>query len=140
MCALFEEGCIFVMRNVPASPLLTVTNRFLLLPSRIIDGVDVFHHDRPAFSVSGHLWVDAIDAHVTLLQSVKPFHLLTSSWSCSHHRHTQWASCCVGLRPSQHMTIAYHDSRFFDRTDLISVTFAFPLMVSFFILSFLVFH
>ena len=26
-----------------------------------LGGVDVFHHDSPAFSVTGHLWVDAID-------------------------------------------------------------------------------
>ena len=31
-----------------------------------LGGVDVFHHDSPAFCVSGHLWVDAIDAHVTV--------------------------------------------------------------------------
>ena len=31
----------------------------------------MFHHDSPAFSVSGHLWVDAIAAHVTF-QPVKP--------------------------------------------------------------------
>ena len=48
--------------------------------------VPVFHHDRAAFSVSGHLWVDAIDAHVTL-ESVKPSHLSTSSGSSSRHLH-----------------------------------------------------
>ena len=52
-----------------------------------LGGVNVFHHDIPAFSVSGHLWVDAIDAHVTL-QSVQSSHLWTSSGSCSRHLHT----------------------------------------------------
>ena len=65
----------------------------------------VFHHDTTAFSVSGHIWVDAINAHVTF-QSVKPSHLWTSSESGSHHRHAQRASCYVGLFPS------HHDSRF----------------------------
>ena len=55
-----------------------------------IGGVDVFHHDRPAFSItsiSGHIWVDTIDTHVTL-KSGKPSHLWTSSGSCSRHVHT----------------------------------------------------
>ena len=69
-----------------------------------LGGVDVFHHDSPAFSVSGHLWVDAIDAHVTF-QSLKPSHIWTSSGSGSHHRHAQCASCYVGLFPSHHMPI-----------------------------------
>ena len=69
-----------------------------------LGGVDVFHHDSPAFSVSDHLWVDAIDAHVTF-QSVKPSHLWMSSGSGSHHRHAQRASCYVGLFPSHHMPI-----------------------------------
>ena len=40
---------------------------------------------------------------------------------------------------SLRITCPYHDSRFCVRTDLIGVTFEFPLMVSFLILSFLVF-
>ena len=40
---------------------------------------------------------------------------------------------------SRRFTCPYHDSRFCVRTELIGVTFAFPLMVSFLILSFLVF-
>ena len=52
--------------------------------------------ERPAFSVGGHLWVDAIDAHVTI-QSAKPSNLWTSSGSCSRHLHTECASCYVGL-------------------------------------------
>ena len=52
-----------------------------------LGGVDVFHHDSPAFSVSGHLWVDAIEAHVTF-QSVKPSHFWPSSRSGSRHCRT----------------------------------------------------
>ena len=101
-----------------------------------LGGVDVFHHDSPALSVSGHLWVDAIDAHVTF-QSVKPSHLWTFSGPGSHHRHAQRASCYVD--PSLRITCPYFDSRFWVRTDLIGVILAIPLIVSFLILSFLVF-
>ena len=69
-----------------------------------LGGVDAFHHDSPAFSVSSHLWVDAKDAHAPF-QSVKPSHVWTSSGSCSRHRHTQRASCYVGVFPSHHMPI-----------------------------------
>ena len=51
-----------------------------------LGGFEVFRHDRPSSSVSDRLWVDAIDAHVTL-QSVKPSHLWTSSGSFSCHPH-----------------------------------------------------
>ena len=61
--------------------LLTVTNRFRHLPS---GWCRRFHHDSPAFSVSGHLWVDAIDAHVTF-QFVKPSYFWPSSRSGSRH-------------------------------------------------------
>ena len=52
-----------------------------------LGGVDIFHHDSPAFSVSGHLWVDYVDAHVTF-QSVEQSHLRRSSGSFSRHLHT----------------------------------------------------
>ena len=29
-----------------------------------LGGVDICHHDRPAFSVSGHLWVNVVDGQV----------------------------------------------------------------------------
>ena len=75
-----------------------------------LGGVNVFHHDSPAFSVSGHLWVDAIDAHVTC-QSVKPSHLWTSSGSGSHHHYAQRASCYVGLfAPHAHTRIVVFGS------------------------------
>ena len=41
-----------------------------------------FHHDRPAWSVNGHIWVHDIDSHATIL-SIKPSHIWTSSVSCS---------------------------------------------------------
>ena len=102
-----------------------------------LGGVDVFHHDSPAFSLSGHLWVDAIDAHVTF-QSVKPSHLWTSPGSCSRHRHTLNVLLFMWVY-SLRITCPYYDSRFWVRTNLIGVTLAIPLMVSFLILSFLVF-
>ena len=40
--------------NINCRPLLTVSVFYHL------GGVDVFHNDSPAFSVSGHLWVNAI--------------------------------------------------------------------------------
>ena len=54
-----------------------------------LGGVGVFLHDSPALSVSGHLWVDAMDAHVTL-QLVKPSHLWTSPGSCSRSTLTEY--------------------------------------------------
>ena len=39
-----------------------------------LGGVNVFHHERLAFSVSGHLWVNVIDEHVSR-QSGYPFHV-----------------------------------------------------------------
>ncbi len=76
--------------------------------------VDVFNHDRPAFSISGHLRVNDVDVHVTL-QSVQP----------SHVRLVMWVS-------SLRIAYPYHDNRFCVRTDLIWVTFTIALMVSFF--------
>ena len=110
--------------------LLTVTVFYHL------GGVDVFHHDSPVFSVSGHLWVDAIDAHVTF-QSVKPSHFrrplgrvpVTVVLSVLF-------VMCVSSRLN---TCPHHDSRFRVRTELIGDTFAFPLMVSFLLISVLVF-
>ena len=93
--ALFGDVCFRFICLYMCTLLLTVSVFYHLC------GVDVFHHDTDSltFSVSGHLWVDAIDAHVTF-QSVKPSH-----GSCSRHRHTQCASCYVGLFPWHYMPI-----------------------------------
>ena len=63
------------MRHVIATFIYAIILTFLLTFSVFyhLGGVDAFHHGSPALSVSGHLWVDAIDAHVTF-QSVKPSH------------------------------------------------------------------
>ena len=48
--------CACVGAYVWISPILTVTNRFVFYH---LCGVEVFHHDSPAFSVSGHLYHDS---------------------------------------------------------------------------------
>ena len=100
--------------------------------------INVFHHDSPAFSVSGHLWIDAMNAHVTF-QSVKPSHF-SFERPLVRVPVTFVLSVLLGMWVSSlYITCPYHDSLFCVRTELIDDSFAFPVMVPFVILSFLVF-
>ena len=80
--------------------------------------------------------VDAIDAHVTF-QSVEPSHFdrPLGRVPVTVVRSVLFVMCVSSRR----ITCRHHDSRFCVRTEFIGVTFAFPLIVSFLILSFLVF-
>ena len=94
--------------------ILPGTNRFVFYHLGV---VDVFHHDRPAFSVSGHLWVDAIYMRMSLFSRAS--HLIFG-----HPLGRFFASCSnlmcflyVHLLPSHHMPIPWHSFLCQDRFD-----------------------
>ena len=90
---------------------LPVNNNYLLTFSVFyhLGGVDVSHHDSPAFSVSGHLWVDAIDAHVTFSLSS---HLIFGRPLGRVPVTVILNVLLVMWVSSLRITCSYHDSRF----------------------------
>ena len=82
-----------------------------------LGGDEVFHHDRPAFSVSGHLWVDAIYVHVPLRsvdQAISSLDVLLVLFPSPSY--LMWV---FSLRT----TCPYDENRFCVRTDSIGATF-----------------
>ena len=114
--------------------LLAVTNRFRLLPSTWCRRFSRWQpSDLCQWPSLG--WCHRCACHFSVCQAISSLDVLWVVFPSPSY------SMCFLLYwvSSLRITCTYHDSRFLVRTDLIGVTLAIPLMVSFLILSFLVF-